>query len=109
MCTKVYKGTIANQLDCLKEDELKNGFIGKDGKHHEYEYDKKQYKYRTHMTNEEFYSINDQRALENCQKCPMWPKCKVAEHTVTTMKCVVDKGADELAKEINKQILESIL
>ena len=91
------------------EEEIKKGFIGKDGKHHEYEYVGKKYMYRTHMTNEEFYLMNDKKALENCQKCSMWSRCKVAEHIIISMKCVSNKMVDELTKEINTKILNQVL
>ncbi len=61
------------------------------------------------MTNEEFYLKNDKKKLDNCQKCKLWSECRVAEHTLTTIKCIENKGVDEITKEINKKILEQVL
>jgi hypothetical protein len=99
------------QIEQSKRDDeiVKKGFIGNDGKHHEYEYDKKNHIYHTHMTNEEFYLKNDRKKLDNCQKCKLWTKCRIAEHTLTTIECIENNWVNEITTEINKKILERVL
>lgn len=99
------------QIEQNKRDDemIKKGLIGNDGNRHDYEYDEKDHKYHTHMTNFEFYSKNDGKQLESCKKCSMWEKCSVVEHTLVTMKCIENSLTDDLTKEINKKIVEDLL
>lgn len=105
--TKAQYDDLKKSQRCYEEEKINKGFLDSNGNHCEYEY--KDYEYHTGMTNEEFYKANDLKALENCQKCPMWEKrCRTHEHTVITEKCITDKHVDELTKEIDQRILERI-
>lgn len=99
---------LQNKWGCKNDKQIEDGFIGIDGKHHDYEYDEEKYLWHSHMTNEEWKTMNDQEGLKNCQKCPMWEHCKKNEHTVIRQKDVKNKLVDDLSKSINKRILEDM-
>ena len=99
---------LQNKWCCKSDKQIEDGFIGIDGKHHDYEYDEENYLWHSHMTNEEWKTMNDQESLKNCQKCPMWEHCKKNEHTVIRQKDVENKLADDLSKSIDKRILEDM-
>lgn len=99
---------LQNKWGCKSDKQIEDGFIGIDGKHHDYEYDEENYLWHSHMTNEEWKTMNDQEGLKNCQKCPMWEHCKKNEHTVIRKKDVENKLAADLSKSIDKRILEDM-
>ena len=91
-----------------RDNDVERGFIGLDDKHHAYEYDKTDYSWHSHMTNEEWLEKNDLKQLAACQKCSMWKHCRKSEHTILTENGVKDKLTDGLTHEINKQILKDM-
>ena len=107
-----FKRTTAEDLKksfrCQVDDRVEKGFIGPDNKRHMYEYNKSDYKWHSHMTNEEWMEKNNLKQLSACQKCSLWEKCRTKEHTILTMNGVTEKLSDDLAKEIDKQILEDL-
>jgi hypothetical protein len=103
--TKAQYDEIRLKQDCHDEERIGKGFIGIDGQHHSFEYGD-DYVWHTNMKTEDYLSKNKPEQLASCQKCPMWEHCRKNEYTVTTQKGVEEKLADELAKEIDKHILE---
>ena len=71
-----------NSEDCAR---IEKGFIGPDGEHHNYEYDKSDYQWHSHITKEEWMKKNNSSQLEYCQKkCPLWERCRHQEYTILT-------------------------
>ena len=71
-----------NLSKCYHNDMVEIGFIGLDDKHHKYEYDKSDYEWHSHMTNEEWLEKNNIKQLAACQKCSLWEKCRKHEYVI---------------------------
>lgn len=66
------------------------------------------YLMHTGMSNEEWLEKNNKAGLENCRKCPMWERCRKAEHTIMTNQGISMKLRDDITKSIDKEILKDI-
>ena len=98
------KDDLIKHNKCTGDDRVEKGFIGSDDKHHAYEYDKSDYCWHSHMTNEEWLEKNNRTQLAACQKCSLWEKCRHHEHTIMTESGLNEKLVDDLSNEINKRI-----
>ena len=101
----VFDGSQINSAEDT-DKRVHQEFIGIDGKKHKWEYDKENYCYHSHMTNEEWLTLNDPEGLANCQKCAMWEHCRSAQHDISTDWSIRQKHIDELSHEIDNRILE---
>lgn len=89
--------------------EARSGYIGSDGKRHDFVFDPSDYRWHTFMPVWEYYIMNDPGQLEACSRCAMWVRCRDVEYTLITREALERKAADEVAAGISKEIMESVL
>lgn len=104
---KVTTGKNKDFCSFENDSAVKKGFIGLDGNHYEYEKGD-DYCWHSHMTNEEWMKMNNNKQLTECQKCPMWENCRNKEHTIFTEYNLIEACTAELSDEINKNIVERL-